>query len=229
MGDADELLFVTEGDNAMSVLKPDSARGPQARYADANKFVEENAAARIDRAFWHELKAAPRPPLAVLSYHTRVPVDRGSARLVRITYVRRERLNVANRRIVWKNSQNGRSRKSRFRAPNLICTGNRHDEAHGRATRGKIARAAEPLPNFPSRSSMAVQIVIDAKNRAFHTIDKPDIAGGTVGPRLGEERRKLHPGDCQPTPSPMPGARAWQRARLCRFMSAALHLCIHHT
>jgi hypothetical protein len=45
--------------------------------------------------------------------------------------------------IVWKNSQNDRSRKSRFRAPNLICAGNRHDEAHGRATRGKIARAAE--------------------------------------------------------------------------------------
>ena len=71
------------------------------------------------------------------------------------------------RRIVWKNSQNDRSRKSRFRAPNLFCAGNRHDEAHGRATRGKIARAAEPLPNFPSRPSMAVLIVIDAKNRVF--------------------------------------------------------------
>jgi hypothetical protein len=58
--------------------------------------------------------------------------------------------------IVWKNLQNDRSRKSRFRAPNLTCAGNRHDEAHGRATRGKIARAAETLPNFPSRPSMAV-------------------------------------------------------------------------
>ena len=58
--------------------------------------------------------------------------------------------------IVWKNSQNDGSRKSRFRAPNLICAGKRHDEAHERATRGKIARAAEPLPNFPSRPSMAV-------------------------------------------------------------------------
>ena len=63
MGDADELLFVTEGDNAMPVLKPDRAYGPQARYADAKKFVEENAVTRIDRAFWHELKAAPRPSL----------------------------------------------------------------------------------------------------------------------------------------------------------------------
>jgi hypothetical protein len=31
--------------------------------------------------------------------------------------------------IVWKNSQNDRSRKSRFRAPNLICAGNRYDKA----------------------------------------------------------------------------------------------------
>ena len=58
--------------------------------------------------------------------------------------------------IVWKNPQNDRSRKSRFHAPNLICAGNRHDKAHGRATRGKLARAAEPLPNFPPRSSIAV-------------------------------------------------------------------------
>jgi hypothetical protein len=56
-----------------------------------------------------------------------------------------------SRRIVWKNSQNDLSRKSRFRAPNLIRAGNCHDEAHGRATRGNIARAAEPLTNFPSR------------------------------------------------------------------------------
>jgi hypothetical protein len=81
---------------------------------------------------------------------------------------------------VWKNSQNGRSRKSRSRAPNFIRAGNRHYEAHGRATRGKIARAAEALPNFPSRPSMAVQIVIDAKNRVFpHNRRKADkqIAG----------------------------------------------------
>jgi hypothetical protein len=31
MGDADELLFLTEGDDAMPVLKPDDARGPEAR------------------------------------------------------------------------------------------------------------------------------------------------------------------------------------------------------
>jgi hypothetical protein len=50
--------------------------------------------------------------------------------------------------IVWKNPQNDRSRKSRLHAPNLICAGNRHDRAHGRATRGKIARAAETLAEF---------------------------------------------------------------------------------
>ena len=46
MGDADELLFVTEGDDAMPVLKPDSARGLEARYAYANEFIEEDAAVR---------------------------------------------------------------------------------------------------------------------------------------------------------------------------------------
>jgi hypothetical protein len=61
-----------------------------------------------------------------------------------------------NAQIVWKNSQIDRSRKFRFRAPSLICAGNRHDEAHGKRTRGKTARSAEPLPNFPSRPSMAV-------------------------------------------------------------------------
>jgi hypothetical protein len=75
--------------------------------------------------------------------------------------------------IVWKNSQNDRSRKSRFRAPNLICAENRHDEAHWRAARGKIARAAEAMPNCSSRRPMAVQIVIDAKNRVFP--DNPSI------------------------------------------------------
>jgi hypothetical protein len=68
---------------------------------------------------------------------------------------------------VWKNPKNDRSRESPFYAPNLICAGDRHDKAHGRTTRGKIARAAEPLPNFPLKSSIAVQIVIDAKNRVF--------------------------------------------------------------
>jgi len=61
MGDADELLFVTEVDDAVLVLKPNRARGLQARYAHANKFIEENAAVRVASAFWHELKATPRP------------------------------------------------------------------------------------------------------------------------------------------------------------------------
>jgi hypothetical protein len=42
------------------------------------------------------------------------------------------------------------------------------EEAHGRATRGKIARATEEaLPNCPSRPSVAVQIVIDAEKTSF--------------------------------------------------------------
>jgi hypothetical protein len=61
-----------------------------------------------------------------------------------------------NRRIVWKNSQNDRSRKSRFLAPNLICAGNRHDEALGGPHAGRSPARRDPLPNFPSRPSMAV-------------------------------------------------------------------------
>ena len=67
MGDADAfavfnaVVLVAEGDNAMRVLKSDSARGLEARYADAHKFVEENAAVRVASAFRHELKATPRP------------------------------------------------------------------------------------------------------------------------------------------------------------------------
>ena len=62
MGDADELLFVTEGDSAMPVLKPNSARGLEARYAYANEFIEEDAAVRVASAFRHELMAMPRLP-----------------------------------------------------------------------------------------------------------------------------------------------------------------------
>jgi hypothetical protein len=36
-----------------------------------------------------------------------------------------------NAQIAWKSPQNDRSRKSRFHAPNLICTGSGHDKAHG--------------------------------------------------------------------------------------------------
>jgi hypothetical protein len=60
MGEADELLFVAEGDDAMSVLKPDRARSPQARRVEAREFVEEAAACRIGPAFRHEVKAMPR-------------------------------------------------------------------------------------------------------------------------------------------------------------------------
>ena len=70
MGDADELLFLTEGDDAMLVLKPNRARGLEARYADANEFIEENAAVRIDPTFWHEFNARFSCAAAVSLYHT---------------------------------------------------------------------------------------------------------------------------------------------------------------
>ena len=59
MGDADELLFVTEGDDAMPVLEPDRARGPKARRGEAHEFVEEDAAVRVACAFWHGFKVTP--------------------------------------------------------------------------------------------------------------------------------------------------------------------------
>ena len=57
MGDADELLFVTKGDDAMPVLKPDRARGLEARCGEAHELIEEDAAGRVASAFRHELKA----------------------------------------------------------------------------------------------------------------------------------------------------------------------------
>ena len=62
MGDADEFGLLAERYEGPLVLKPDHARGPEARRGDANKFVEEDAAVRIDRAFRHKLKATPRLP-----------------------------------------------------------------------------------------------------------------------------------------------------------------------
>ena len=56
MGDADELLFVAEGDDAMPVLKPDRARGPQARRGEAQEFIEEDAAVRIAPRFGMNLR-----------------------------------------------------------------------------------------------------------------------------------------------------------------------------
>ena len=60
MGDADELLFLTEGDDAMLVLKPDRARGLEARRGDAHEFIKEDAGVRAASAFRHEFWAPPR-------------------------------------------------------------------------------------------------------------------------------------------------------------------------
>ena len=69
MGDADAfaafaaMVLVIEGDNAMLVLRPDRARGLEARRVEAQEFVEEGAAVRVGPAFGHEVKATPRPPV----------------------------------------------------------------------------------------------------------------------------------------------------------------------
>jgi hypothetical protein len=57
MGDADELLLVTEGDDAPPVLKPHLARGREARRGKARQLVEEDAAIRVASAFWHDCEA----------------------------------------------------------------------------------------------------------------------------------------------------------------------------
>jgi hypothetical protein len=59
MSDADEFGLVAERYEGLPVLKPDRARGAEARYADAHKLIEENAVVRVASAFRHELKAAP--------------------------------------------------------------------------------------------------------------------------------------------------------------------------
>ena len=61
MGDADELLFLTEGDDAIPVFKPDRARGLEARRGQAHEFIEENTVVGLASAFPHELKAMLAP------------------------------------------------------------------------------------------------------------------------------------------------------------------------
>jgi hypothetical protein len=65
MSDADELGLLAEWYAGPLVLKPDRAGGPQARYADANKFVEEDAAVRAASAFRHEVGYASPVTYAV--------------------------------------------------------------------------------------------------------------------------------------------------------------------
>jgi hypothetical protein len=77
MGDADAfaafaaMVLVAEGDESVSVLKSDSARGLEARRGEAQKFVEENATVRVASAFRHEfeLRLVCATTCAVLSYH----------------------------------------------------------------------------------------------------------------------------------------------------------------
>jgi hypothetical protein len=49
-------IVLVEGDDAMPVLKPDGARGPEARRGKAHQVIKEDAANRIDPASWHKLK-----------------------------------------------------------------------------------------------------------------------------------------------------------------------------
>ena len=55
MSDADEFGLLAERYEGLPVLKLDPARGPEARYADAYEFIEEDAVVRVAPAFRHEL------------------------------------------------------------------------------------------------------------------------------------------------------------------------------
>jgi hypothetical protein len=57
MSDADEFVLLAERYEGLPVLKPDRARGAEARYADARKLIEENAVVRVASACRHEFEA----------------------------------------------------------------------------------------------------------------------------------------------------------------------------
>ena len=56
MSDANKFVLFAERYDGLLVLEPDGARRLQARYADANKLVEEDAVVRVDSAFRHGFK-----------------------------------------------------------------------------------------------------------------------------------------------------------------------------
>ena len=151
MRDADELFFVTEGDDAMPVLKSDRARGLEARRGDAHEFIEEDAAIRVASALWHKLKAAPGPPAVWYHDTTHECQSIEAPQGWRIAHVRRERLKVANRRILLKNSEIEGWRKSRIRAQAVVYASRCHSKACERVARSKAGRSAEPLSKFPLR------------------------------------------------------------------------------
>jgi hypothetical protein len=68
MSDADELGLFAEWYAGPLVLKPDRTGSPQARYAEANKLVEEDATVGVASAFRHALKVTPSIGAASL-YH----------------------------------------------------------------------------------------------------------------------------------------------------------------
>jgi hypothetical protein len=65
--------------------------------------------------------------------------------------IRRGRLNVANRRILLKNSEIEGRRKSRIRAHSVVYASRCHSKAYERVARSKAGRSAEPLRKFPLR------------------------------------------------------------------------------
>lgn len=64
------VALVVEGDDTILVLEPDRTRSPEARCGEAHEVGEEDAAARVASAFWHELELASPGPLRVRYHNT---------------------------------------------------------------------------------------------------------------------------------------------------------------
>ena len=81
MGDADELLFVTEGDDAMPVLSPIA---PEALKRDTLTLTSSSKKMRLSASlprFGMNLRVRLARRLCGIMIPHRGPIDRGSARL----------------------------------------------------------------------------------------------------------------------------------------------------
>ena len=98
MSHADEFVLLAERYEGLPVLKPDYARGAEARYADAHKLIEENALVRVASAFRHELEAAVRRHrVAVRYYYTIEVASVTSAQSVLVRLL----VDVLDREVCW--------------------------------------------------------------------------------------------------------------------------------
>ena len=92
MGDADQLLFLTKGDDAMPVLKPNRPRGPEGDAAQAMSLSKKMRLPASIVRFGMNLRLRCHL-CGILIPHGNLNRDRETRRLGRIAHVRRERSN----------------------------------------------------------------------------------------------------------------------------------------